>query len=228
MQRFIAALIAMFICSLNVHADEFKKCYISVKAGVALMEFDNARYYSTIGGDQTHEYDRSSDDSVFFGGLGFGMHVNKYIRTEIEYLYRSNFEYDKKPTNTGIANAHQELKTQSLMAHIFYDFQNNTRLTPFVFAGAGIAYHRTDADANLNVAPFFTYKGSESDTKFAWDLGIGAGYAITDNINIDLSYRYSCLGEAEWVNNRTDGGDNGGSFADISANEFFFTVRYAF
>ncbi|MBN2428386.1 MAG: porin family protein [Deltaproteobacteria bacterium] len=230
MRTFIAIIIfcVFFTIVPDLRAEEHRSYYFSAKTGISLMEFANASYYSAIGGDQTARYDRASDDGVFGAGVGLGYYLTKNLRAEIEYFYRDTFEYNKRPTNDGIANANQELKTQTLMAQVFYDIPNRTPLTPSVFAGAGIAYHETDADAQLLIAPFFTYQGSNSETEFAWNIGLGAGYALTDRMAIDLMYRYISLGEVEWKNNRTDGGDMGGAEADITANEILVSIRYSF
>ena len=45
---------------------------------------------------------------------------------------------------------------------------------------------------------------------------------------LDFSYRYACLGEAEWDNSRTDDGDPAGSSSDITAHEFLAALRFSF
>lgn len=223
----ITVLATTLFVTQIAQAQEASAYYLAAKAGYSLMEFDKARYYSAIGGDQTWRYGRSSDDNVSGAGIGLGYSFNSNLRAEIEYFYRTDFKYSTQTTD-GIANANQKLKTQTLMAQVFYDFANNSPLTPYVFAGAGMAHHKTKANAELIVAPFYTYQGSSENTEFAWNVGLGTGYTVTDRISLDFMYRYISLGEAEWENNRTDGGDQGGSFADITANEFLLAVRYSF
>jgi len=223
----VPVLAVSMLLSPAAQAEKHSPYYLTAKGGYSLMEFDNARYYSAIGGDQTWRYDRSSDDNVFGAGFGLGYRFNSNLRAEVEYFYRAEFKYSTQTTD-GIANANQKLKTQTLMAQLFYDFANNTPITPYVFVGAGMSYHKTKANAELIAAPFFTYQGSNDDTEFAWSVGLGTSYTVNDDISLDFMYRYISLGEVEWKNNRTDGGDQGGSFADITANEFLVSVRYSF
>ncbi len=228
MKTFIAitVLATTLLITQIAQAKEDFKYYLTAKAGFSLMEFDDPSYYSTIGGDTTWRYDSSGKDNVFGGGLGLGYCFSNNLRAEIEYFYRTRFDYSQR-TNDNLFDASQELKTQTLMAQIFYDFKNNTSLTPYVFAGVGVAYHKAEASAQQILGPF-RYKGSNDSTEFAWNIGVGTSYEVNDRIAIDFMYRYLSLGEVEWENNRTDGGDPAGGTGEMIANEFLFAVRYSF
>jgi len=223
----ITVLAMTLLVTQIAQTKEASTYYLTAKAGLSLMEFDDPYYYSTIGGDTTWRYDSSGDDNVCGGGFGLGYYFSNNLRAEIEYFYRAQFGYNQR-TNDNLFNASQELKTQTLMAQIFYDFKNNTSLTPYVFAGAGVAHHKAEASAQLTFAPYYSYKGSNDSTEFAWDIGVGISYAVNDRIDIDFMYRYLSMGEVEWENNRTDGGDPAGGTGEMIANEFLFAVRYSF
>jgi opacity protein-like surface antigen len=45
----------------------------------------------------------------------------------------------------------------------------------------------------------------KSSTNFAWNLGAGVGYAFTDNISLDVGYRFTGVGEGETKNTDTSG-----------------------
>ena len=64
----------------------------------------------------------------------------------------------------------------------------------------------------------------QSTQSFAWNVGAGVGYHITDHIILDMNYRYVDLGEVAWGSK---------SVAEVTAknltaNELLFGVRYQF
>ncbi|GDX89921.1 hypothetical protein LBMAG45_17770 [Nitrospirota bacterium] len=69
-------------------------------------------------------------------------------------------------------------------------------------------------------------EGAIDKTDFAWNVGGGVAYALTEHISLDVTYRYADLGKANW----------GASFTDVvrltannlHTNEFLFGARYQF
>lgn len=102
------------------------------------------------------------------------------VRLDLEYFYR--FESEKDYIG-GVKGRETKFNWQTIMANIYYDFRNNTQLTPFVNGGLGLAY--TSIKGKALGAPL-----SDSSSDFAWSLGAGISYAITDNLAMDISYRY--------------------------------------
>jgi outer membrane protein OmpA-like peptidoglycan-associated protein len=98
-------------------------------------------------------------------------------RVELEGLYRDN-------TATATINGFggsigADFNQTSVMANILYDFFAGQIITPYVGAGAGIAFQ------NLSVSG-----GSASSTQFAYQGIIGVGYHFSEQLRLNLEGRY--------------------------------------
>lgn len=82
---------------------------------------------------------------------------------------------------------------------------------PYVSAGLGVARH----DGELSAAGI---SSSDKDTVFAYQVGAGLGYDVTDNVNIFGGYRY--LGSSDATLDTLE--------AEYDAHELRVGVRYAF
>lgn len=133
----------------------------------------------------------------------------------------------------------QEVSIDSsyLMVNALYDF----RLKSFtVFAGAGVGFARNKADAiqadervnpqmPLGRRPF----AEDTNTNFAYALIVGASKAVSNNIDIELSYKYLDLGDANTGRNEFLGGrgrqvGDEQFKGDLSATQIALGVRYRF
>lgn len=132
------------------------------------------------------------DDSVFGGGLAVGYNFNKRfgapIRAELEFSYFSEAEssFSKRGHK-----ASQDLDIGTLFANAYWDFNNRTRFTPYVGGGLGVAF--IDSEGKVDGRSL----GSKDTTNFAWNLGTGVGFAITDDLDISIGYRFAWLGDAK-------------------------------
>ena len=71
----------------------------------------------------------------------------------------------------------------TVMANGYYDLNAGSGFKPYVMAGLGIAHINADDDHGIS-DPWL------DDTYFAWQLGAGVGYEVSENITIDVGYRY--------------------------------------
>jgi len=126
-------------------------------------------------------------------------------RVELEGLYHSNTGSGNVAFPGGIANVRGRIDQVSVMANVLYDFFPGATITPYVGAGAGIAFVDT------------TIQGcSLCSTQFAYQGILGVGYNATEAIRIGLEGRYY-------------GTTNGGSLA-YQNNNFMalLSVSYKF
>ncbi len=167
--------------------------------------------------------DKDGHDNTFGGGLSVGYDFYSYtgtpIRLELEYLYRgkakNNFPSKLTAFSVGAGgiNMHEtshqmETKIQTLMANVFVDFHNETVFTPYLQAGLGGAYVDTNLRSNDNFLMSHpngnlyrdnhSYYGSQNDWNFAWNLGAGFAWQLNEYLALDLSYRYSNFGNADF------------------------------
>jgi OOP family OmpA-OmpF porin len=110
-------------------------------------------------------------------------------RVELEGLYRSNSTNTFVSGNRGFAS---QINQVSAMANLLYDFAPGSTITPYVGAGAGVAF--VDGD------------GSLSSTVFAYQGIVGLGWNVDTNFRVDLDGRYygtsnPSVGGVGWSNN---------------------------
>ncbi len=172
--------------------------------------------------------------SVDFGGwqntVGGGLFVgydfyHKFdvpVRTEIEYALRSDWTGDDDYfIDTDKVTLDVKVNVQTLLFNVYYDFRNSSNFTPYVGAGVGMAFVRGFASADIyNAAGVHEAHASAEaySTEFAWQIGAGVAYAITDNVSADLGYRYLGLGGGS--------DDIVGGFS--GAHEFSLGIRFTF
>jgi OmpA-OmpF porin, OOP family len=102
-------------------------------------------------------------------------------RVELEALYRNNQAsgFVSYPNGTA-AFVNGQINQVSVMANLLYDFMPGAMITPFVGAGAGVAF------VDPSISPGCTM----CSTQFAYQGIVGLGYNATQNLRIDLDGRY--------------------------------------
>lgn len=225
MKKTIATILFLLVCSTNSAAQE--GAYIAAKAGTSFMSFDSGKWTSELLGNVTHQYHRSDEDTVFAVGGAIGYDFTCPVRAELEYMFRPDFQFEQTPTRDGRYDITQKLNIHTLLLNLFYDFENSSAFTPFILAGGGIAI--LDGDNTVeNIAGPFNYDGTAvTRTHFAWNIGGGITYSLSENIALDLTARYLDLGKARWEN-ESPGNDKGVAKADMSTTECLLGVRYTF
>jgi OmpA-OmpF porin, OOP family len=108
-------------------------------------------------------------------------------RVELEGMYRQN---QAGAQAAGFTN--NNIGQVSVMANLLYDFAPGATITPYIGAGAGIA--------------FVDGSGSLSSTQFAYQGIIGLGWNIDTNFRVNLDGRYygttnPSVGGGTWSNN---------------------------
>lgn len=197
--------------------------YMGARAGVSFQKIDNLE---NALGDATVSKDNESNAVGVFGvALGYDFQqLGAPIRAEIEYSYRSDFDYDADPLFSNAAvttSATSNLNSHTVMLNAYYDIDTGTRFTPYVGGGLGVAINRTKATAS---ALGQSASGSKTKTNLAWSLAAGVGYAFDANWVAELGYRYIDLGKAAY-------GDSDISILtsdNVTAHEVLAGLRYRF
>lgn len=148
--------------------------------------------------------------------IGAGVKLTSWLRTDVTGEYRGAVHlggYD----NLSLANP---ARTVTLQANTLYSGQYSSavglfnlygdlgtwnKITPYVGAGAGVAYNRMSGFTDSSIGAF-TVNGTTTTTptsgvlgdkaklRFAWALMAGASYDLSDNAKLDIGYRYLNLG----------------------------------
>lgn len=109
---------------------------------------------------------------------------NINLRAEAELSYRNN-EVDSVDVAGGSGGSDGEASATALMFNGFLDFKTNSRITPFVGLGVGVARVEFDdySQGSTNVL-------DDEDTVFAWQAAVGAAYEVTNSFDVTAEYRY--------------------------------------
>ena len=154
--------------------------------------------------------DKLKGDIIGFGRAGY--RLTPQWRVEVEGGYR--------PAQASNSFVSGHFRAASAMANLIYDVLPDSRLTPFIGGGVG--------------ADFWRMKETSANTilrsrriAFAWQGIAGLSYAASDQMNLDLTYRYFNGGRGDVV--------CGGAcpptpvhFGDAVDHSLTLGVRYAF
>ena len=131
------------------------------------------------GNDASATYTVTLKSPGYLVGGAIGMRFTKNWRAEGELAYRryalDHVTYTTSTTLNGYADA------VSLMGNLWYDVPHGGQWTPYVGGGAGVAYATYD-----NTKSGF----KASDTGLIFQLGAGVNWMMTDNISVDVGYRF--------------------------------------
>lgn len=158
--------------SISMAQDTAQKYGVYVAPRV-MMDVIQANYMNYISAD---EGGVQKQDVKVGGALAVGYNFNTNfdvpVRAELEYAIRStaNFDFDDRTIRARVP--------QSLFANFYLDFVNSTDFTPYVGGGVGLGF-------------------VGSDTNFAWNVGGGLAYNLTEDWKVNVGYRYVSLGEFE-------------------------------
>lgn len=96
---------------------------------------------------------------------------------------------DTFSTSNAFASGEGSIRTFALMANVWYDLPLGSSITPYV--GGGIGYAENEVEHGL------VMNGTEGG--FAWQLGAGANFALSDKMSIGVGYRYMDAGDVTLV-----------------------------
>ncbi len=125
------------------------------------------------------------DGKNFAGAIGFKL--TPHLRIEGEFGQMMAEPSAISANNAGDATLSGNLDTKLAMLNIYYDLNLSwKKFRPFIGAGIGYAWHKGDIDgvsgSGINI--------SESSDGLIWQVGGGARYPVTRDLNIIGSYRY--------------------------------------
>ena len=148
-------------------------------------------------------------DNVLGGALEVGAKIDQF-RVGLEGYYN-----DKMKDNLmGIVPVESETKGFFLNGYWDVPFDGVNELKPYV--GAGIGYSWLKETAKLSGFGF--PNESAKDKGFGWNVGFGVGYALNENIDLTLGYRYEYLGKIKENDTSTK----------VTNNKVSFGARYTF
>ena len=146
----------------------------------------------TINDASVEEAGIESSEFTFDGGVNIESAVGcgfegMPIRVELALAHQKN-DLDQFNDKTGLllsGSAKGDLAILSFMANGYWDIETDTPVTPYFLAGIGFI----NADLDIEDSDV-TNASSGDDTVFAGTIGVGVGYEVSENLIIDLKYKY--------------------------------------
>ncbi|MFA5123109.1 OmpA family protein [Zavarzinia sp.] len=175
---------AIMVAGAAAHADRVGP-YISAFGGYVIqpsLDFKDA------GDPEKYTYD---NENGWAAGGAFGYDFGG-PRVEAEVTYRHN-SGDKAKGNMGYnePNVTGDLSSLALMLNVLYDFENSSRFTPYIGAGAGVAWIYAN-----KLDGFY----DDDDTQFAYQGIAGVKVAITGGLSLFVDYRYFATLDPKFTN----------------------------
>lgn len=194
MNRLLLAAGIVALSSAAVHAQQNERpFYVGVQGGLTFLnDADN------IGTNL--DLEQETDTGFNFGGV-VGYRVFPSFRVEAEVTYRNN-DADKLAiaSDGGIGNAvgvgdldgqtvdaRGDTSSISGMINGWFDVPVGGRIPFTPYLGGGIGLANVDYD---NIRIMGQTALDDDDTVFAWQLGAGVRYPLTEAVNLSLDYRY--------------------------------------
>lgn len=223
MQRMVLALaviIGMWLSAV-AHAENMG-LYLAPKFLMSIQNSGRMEHSGSLSGAGIDQYSQFTLGGALAVGYDFWPQQMLPLRAELELALRGNSE------TTWDGGLMEEVKatwnSTTLFANLYWDFHNNTIVTPYVGGGIGMAFNYAGYDFTTRSGD--TFSGDERSTNFAWNLGLGAAFTINDHFSIDAAYRFASLG---YNDVSVASGGRQYSIGNTSyANEFMLGLRYGF
>lgn len=154
------------------------------------------------------------------GAIQVGYYVRKYATKFTKTSSATKAQYNLTKTKFYTApyssSVGGDLTAFSIMANVWYEFPSTGQLHPFIGGGIGWAKVELDLDEPAD--------SSGDDTGFAWQIGAGVSYDMSDRTSIRFEYRRFQVNDIEIRHDdMTDLG-----ISDYEANDIIVGVRVRF
>ena len=172
-------------------------------------------------------------------GVALGYQLNSTFAADISFDYRVNYKnnLNQNSDDFGQENYQTKVKSQTLMANIYYNFNYWNSFVPYITLGAGIANNSTnntrlilqDYEPEINTTLY-----GKTQTNFAYKAGCGISYKIKENIDVSLQYQFINLGTVKTSStvkfqNGISASDNGFIHkSKLQSQEFLLGLSYKF
>lgn len=201
MKKYAIATITAAMLSAPAITAKADPLYISLSGGLNLMSNSDAKVSDTETSIKNAvEYKRGYALEGAFGektGVFRGEIAVGYQSSDVDKVLGSDIveqlgEIDNYEDLTVTASA------LTVMYNVYADYDMKGILSPYLMGGLGAAF--VDMGTSFKVDGV-EYDSSYDKTVFAWQLGAGLGIKITNNVALDLGYRYFKTGDLDLGNN---------------------------
>ena len=168
-------------------------------------------------------------DDFFMVGAGAGFKFNDYFRVDgtIDYKFLSEFKGNTGASGCGhhgvgcTSTEQADVSILTFMANAYIDLGNYYGFTPYVGGGVGGALVQWQ-NYTSTPAVAVEYSGQTDFVFTAAAMG-GVSYDVTNNLAVDLGYRYQYIDGGDVV---TDGGFGKATYDNLNLHEVRVGLRY--
>jgi len=142
------------------------------------------------------KYEHTSfKDQIFGGQVEVGAKLSQF-RVGLEGYYNNTAE-DKTPEHFPV-----KMESQGFFLNGYWDIPlgEPKNIKPFIGAGIGYSWLEGREDFSPNPLGKISFK----DKDFGWNIALGVGYTLNDNLDLTLGYRYEDLGSIKKYSTKTD------------------------
>lgn len=175
----------------DIHEPLFENgSYISFFGGVT----DLHHHSFTVAAGHVGVSPKTGTAFVLSGGHDYGrVWPLGHVRVEIGLGYRFNaVDTLSLPGGIQMSNPSGRARVWSLTYNVINDFRSGTGFDPYI--GLGIGYGHVEMEYAANGGNLL----NGSDNGFAWQAMIGFRSALTEHLNLDVSWRYFTMGSPQF------------------------------
>jgi opacity protein-like surface antigen len=228
---------------------EFSGWYLRGDVGVGRQQFESFDFTQTNTAfvwPASWRIDQHDIKDTAFVGMGVGYQWNSWMRTDLTAEYRMSTKVKAVGSYTEFCPGGRcfdvydaDHQSSVFMANAYLDFGTWWCLTPFVGVGVGAARHNVAAISDVGLisdgtSAFGLASEDNVNWSFAWAVHAGVSYSVSNNLKLELAYRYLNMGNAETavVNCNAAGcGNTGGPAAfytltDLDSHDFKLGMRW--
>ncbi len=191
-------------------AEDFGGWYLRGDVGVGAQNFTDFAHHQTNAAfvwPASWRIDQKTIKDAAFVGAGIGYQFNNWLRVDVTGEYRADVKFKVLGSYTefcpgGRCFDFYDADHQALvfLANAYVDLGTWWCLTPFVGVGAGFARHNVTTLTDIGLIAdgstgFGFAETDKTEWKFAWAVHAGVAWNVSNNLKLELAYRYLNMGD---------------------------------
>jgi opacity protein-like surface antigen len=233
MKKIALALMVAGICAAPSIASAKTSPYVRVAGGIGMM--NNSKETNTNVGIPNVITDSDFKTGIALeGAVGLKMDMFRveaatgYQSSEVDSYRVNGVNQAFSRTYTNYNNVTETItdkfttSIRSYMINGYADFDLGGSITPYAMAGLGIANVEVKEHSEYNFSNGVSQWNDDSFTEdvFAWQIGAGIGFKASENVTVDLGYRYFAASDVILSEDET--------ISSIATSNILLGVSYGF
>lgn len=177
---------AMFVGAYN---DNIERFYGRLDGGYNIYTAPSATTFSSITPSTQIWGTQESVSNNFGVNAGVGYKISATTRTDVTLTYRPSMSFQLLDNAPQLASS--TMNNYTFMLNGYYDFQLNLPVTAYGMVGIGVSSNTTK---NLLWPVSGVTEIGTTTSHFAWQVGPGVAYQLSNNVWADFNYQFIELG----------------------------------